>query len=314
MGDSLSVVERSTHFGDMSLESVVIISILRTYNLSAKNAYFYFRLGESRRKILMSTKDELVQSGSAFVLFQVDEAKEIKVDLYDAASKNDNECIASVVIPLAPFTNVKLTDDKSTGKFLLTSEAGIACGDILLKIEYHPPLEGKVYSDRTSIEKLTIADVVKLRKAFETFDKDKNGLITKSELAAAWKTGGKRFTDKQVEEAMKQFDNGRSDGKIDFGEFIVMSTPIPKSEIDGFRAFFDHVDRDKNGLVTKSELDAYYKSRGLKFNDFILNQMISTAENIGRQDLTSKPDGKLNFAEFLILSIALLCVDGIAKL
>lgn len=233
------------------------------------------------------------------VLFQIDDSKEIMVEVFDYKIKSPKELLCRGVISLEPFIN-----KKALSVIPLKNSIGEPAGEATFEIEYHPPVDGKVFSDRSTMEGLTIADIVQLRQAFEKYDIDGNGFITKKELATVWKSGGKKFTEKQLTNMFNAVDTGKPDGLIDFGEFIAMATPIPPAQITQYRAFFDRIDKDKNGEITKKELGAYFeRERKIKYKEPELKLFIATAECIGRQNLKLKLKGTLNFAEFLLLII-----------
>jgi calmodulin len=56
-------------------------------------------------------------------------------------------------------------------------------------------------------------------RAFETFDKDKNGYLTIDELRHILTTLGDKFTDEEVDEIFREADVNR-DGKLEYKEFV----------------------------------------------------------------------------------------------
>lgn len=62
-----------------------------------------------------------------------------------------------------------------------------------------------------------------IRTAFEVFDKDKNGVITKDELYSVLTNLDERVSTEELNSIMKAIDpNG--DGKIDYREFVELLT------------------------------------------------------------------------------------------
>lgn len=61
------------------------------------------------------------------------------------------------------------------------------------------------------------------RGAFCVFDKDGNGFITASELQQVMTNMGEKFTDKNIEEIIRQVDID-GDGQINYEEFVTMMT------------------------------------------------------------------------------------------
>ena len=58
-----------------------------------------------------------------------------------------------------------------------------------------------------------------LRKVFKTFDKDGNGLIDKKELRSVLMSLGKYFTEKEIDNMVKNADKDGTD-TLDYEEFI----------------------------------------------------------------------------------------------
>lgn len=62
-------------------------------------------------------------------------------------------------------------------------------------------------------------DESEMRHAFTEFDLDRDGLITREEVATAVKAMGLRYTDAQIAEMIKAADR-TGDGRVDYEEFI----------------------------------------------------------------------------------------------
>ena len=73
-----------------------------------------------------------------------------------------------------------------------------------------------------SIEKNVYMNEQKLRDAFNLFDTDKNGKISKKEIERVLKMG---VDAKEIDEIMAKHDTNK-DGEIDFKEFLVMMEEI----------------------------------------------------------------------------------------
>ncbi|KAI3714845.1 hypothetical protein L6452_21805 [Arctium lappa] len=146
-----------------------------------------------------------------------------------------------------------------------------------------------------------------LKSVFATFDKNKDGFITKQELSDSLKNIGISTSERDVLEMVQRVDvNG--DGLIDFDEFCelfesMMSREDQGGKIDGgfenldhedgdLKDAFDVFDGDKNGLISVEELGLVLDSLGFKEGKKLedCKMMISKVDIDG--------DGMINFHEF----------------
>lgn len=144
-----------------------------------------------------------------------------------------------------------------------------------------------------------------LKSVFATFDKNKDGFITKQELSDSLKNIGISTSEKDVLEMVQRVDvNG--DGLIDFDEFCELFESMMsredenKSNFNGnidhedgdLRDAFDVFDGDKNGLISVEELGLVLNSLGFKEGKMLedCKKMISKVDIDG--------DGMINFHEF----------------
>ncbi|KAM0020642.1 putative EF-hand domain-containing protein [Helianthus debilis subsp. tardiflorus] len=149
-----------------------------------------------------------------------------------------------------------------------------------------------------------------LKSGFATFDKNRDGFITKQELSDSLKNIGISTSEKDVLEMVQRVDvNG--DGLIDFDEFCELFEMMMRGEdedeegrkIGGGDGNLDHedgdlrdafnvFDGDKNGLISVEELGLVLDSLGFKEGKKLedCKMMISKVDIDG--------DGMINFHEF----------------
>ncbi|KAI7724872.1 hypothetical protein M8C21_011019 [Ambrosia artemisiifolia] len=147
-----------------------------------------------------------------------------------------------------------------------------------------------------------------LKSVFATFDKNRDGFITKQELSDSLKNIGISTSERDVLEMVQRVDvNG--DGLIDFDEFCELFEMMMRGEdedgkkIDGGDGNLDHedgdlrdafnvFDGDKNGLISVEELGLVLDSLGFKEGKKLedCKMMISKVDIDG--------DGMINFHEF----------------
>ncbi|KAI3711705.1 hypothetical protein L1987_70247 [Smallanthus sonchifolius] len=147
-----------------------------------------------------------------------------------------------------------------------------------------------------------------LKSVFATFDKNRDGFITKQELSDSLKNIGISTSERDVVEMVQRVDvNG--DGLIDFDEFCELFESMMSGEEevgekvdvgggnldleDGdLRDAFNVFDGDKNGLISVEELGLVLDSMGFKEGKKLedCKMMISKVDIDG--------DGMINFHEF----------------
>ncbi|KAF9357727.1 hypothetical protein BGX34_009255 [Mortierella sp. NVP85] len=128
-------------------------------------------------------------------------------------------------------------------------------------------------------------------EAFSLFDKDGDGTISSRELSAVMHSLGQKPTDAEVQDMIKQVD-ANGNGKIDLSEFYVMMARKEK-EADpekDLREAFDVFDKDKDGLITNSELQGAMRNLGENLSQNEIDEMMREADKDG--------DQKISFDEF----------------
>ncbi|KAI3803018.1 hypothetical protein L1987_31166 [Smallanthus sonchifolius] len=161
---------------------------------------------------------------------------------------------------------------------------------------------GSFYSDSSERK-------AELKSVFATFDKNKDGFITKQELCDSLKNIGISTSKKDVLEMVERVD-ANGDGLIDFDEFCELFESMMSQEdedgskIDGggdgnlddedsdLKHAFDVFDGDKNGVISVEELGLVLDSLGFKEG----KKLEDCKKMINKVDIDG--DGMINFNEF----------------
>ncbi|KAF7152688.1 hypothetical protein RHSIM_Rhsim01G0062600 [Rhododendron simsii] len=148
-----------------------------------------------------------------------------------------------------------------------------------------------------------------LRKVFATFDKNKDGFITKQELRESMRNVGVDMSEAEAAEMVEKVDSN-GDGLIDFVEFCELFDSMAggdRSAVGGggeeageggggdgdfMKEAFDVFDGDRDGLITVEELGLVLSSLGMKEGERLEN----CKEMIRKVDVDG--DGMVNFDEF----------------
>lgn len=127
-----------------------------------------------------------------------------------------------------------------------------------------------------------------VKKVFNDFDANGDGKIDASELRSILITLGTDASPKEIASIMSEIDSD-GDGFIDLNEFAAfhLASSADNKEL---RDAFDVYDRDKNGVISASELHQTLKSLGQKCTLRDCEKMISAVDVDG--------DGAVNFDEF----------------
>jgi len=144
----------------------------------------------------------------------------------------------------------------------------------------------------TNTNELSQEEIDIYRQAFETFDTDKTGDITVSELAAVFRSLGQNPSETELQDIISEVDTDR-DGTISFSEFISMMTrKTSTTDIEAeIKAAFNVFDSDKCGYIKADELKSVMSSIGETLTDSEVEEMINLVDTNG--------DGKISFEEFV---------------
>ncbi|XP_034242007.1 neo-calmodulin-like isoform X9 [Thrips palmi] len=155
------------------------------------------------------------------------------------------------------------------------------------------------YETRTQSSEygLTEDQVAEFKEAFMLFDQDEDGTITMAELGVVMRSLGQRPTETELRDMVNEVDQD-GNGTIEFNEFLQMMSKKMKGA-DGeeeLREAFRVFDKNKDGLISSSELRHVMTSLGEKLSDEEVDDMIREADLDG--------DGMVNYEEFVTILTA----------
>ncbi|XP_039009038.1 calmodulin-like protein 3 [Hibiscus syriacus] len=136
-------------------------------------------------------------------------------------------------------------------------------------------------------------DQNELRRVFQMFDRNKDGMITKEGLNDSLENLGLFISDKEVSQIIESIDvNG--DGLVDIDEFSILYQMITNEhdEEEDMMEAFNVFDQNRDGFITFDELKSVLSSLGLKQGKAIedCQKMITKVGADG--------DGRVNFMVF----------------
>lgn len=146
-------------------------------------------------------------------------------------------------------------------------------------------------------ENLSDEKISEFRAAFEIFDRDRDGKISKKELGTVMRNLGQNPTEVELTEMINEVDID-GNGTIDFREFLgLMVRKMKDSDIDeelleAFRVF----DRDGNGYITSNELKNVMITLGEYLTPDEVEELVKEADLDG--------DGQINYEEFIKLMMS----------
>ncbi len=139
---------------------------------------------------------------------------------------------------------------------------------------------------------LTKDQVAELKEAFELFDTNGDGTISREELKEALRLFGQKPTDNQVEDMIKEVDKDGS-GSIEFPEFsVLMGKHVKEKDTEvELKAAFNYFDLDGNGFISPLELKQVLAKFGADYTDDEVEDIIREGDQDG--------DGRISYQEFL---------------
>lgn len=129
-----------------------------------------------------------------------------------------------------------------------------------------------------------------LQSLFKSFDADKSGTVTATELTSALKSWGHKLPEAELKALIEAAD-ASGDGGIDYNEFVAATLHVSKLEKEEnlLKAFKD-LDKDGNGVISADELQAALAKFGIADD---VKELLKSADTNG--------DGSIDYSEFCAL-------------
>ena len=149
---------------------------------------------------------------------------------------------------------------------------------------------------------LTEEQIEEVKEAFQLFDINGDGTITKIELGTVMRSLGQNPTETELLDMINEVDEDGG-GSIEFTEFLTMMVKKMKhtDTEDDIRETFRIFDEDGNGFITFQELRHALKNLGENLTDDEIDEMIREADIDG--------DGAVNYEEFVVMMTATRSAD-----
>ncbi|OQV17184.1 Troponin C [Hypsibius exemplaris] len=149
-------------------------------------------------------------------------------------------------------------------------------------------------------EELTEEQKVAFKKAFNMFDKEKQGFIHTRQIGSLLRTMGQAFEDKDLRELIAEVDTDGS-GEIEFDEFLVL---VSRFVVEGDKAKMEQelrdafrlYDKQGNGYINVSDLREILRALEDKITEEELDEMIAEIDTDG--------SGTVDFDEFMEMMTA----------
>jgi len=134
-----------------------------------------------------------------------------------------------------------------------------------------------------------------LRKAFQSFDRDKKGSISSDTVGTILKLMGQQFNTQTLKELIDEVDEDGS-GEIEFDEFLILAAKFIVEEDDEslqkeLREAFRLYDKEGNGFITTKVLRDILHEIDDQISDADLDGMI--------EEIDSDGSGTVDFDEFM---------------
>jgi len=151
-------------------------------------------------------------------------------------------------------------------------------------------------TDSKEKTKLSNQQILKLKRLFDSFDLDGDGLATKTELATAMRSLGKNPTEAEVQDELDIMD-ADGDGVVDFPEYLKFIMMAWKTTQEGYKKAFKMFDKDGNGHISAEDLKQVMASFGEIATDTVVDGMIRKNDVDG--------DGQISYDEFVKMMMQL---------
>jgi len=188
--------------------------------------------------------------------------------------------------------------DKESPKMTLNvvDKRGVAHGQLIAHVQALEAVRLVLKGAPSPPPPLPLSIEPKVKKAFETFDKNGDGSIDADELREALKYLGLNASAAQTREVLERYDTSLRDGKLDLGEFARLVQDLNSFTGGGgiepkVKKAFETFDKNGDGSIDADELREALKYLGLNAS------AAQTREVLERYD-TGFRDGKLDLGEF----------------
>ncbi|KAK4778197.1 hypothetical protein SAY87_018384 [Trapa incisa] len=146
-----------------------------------------------------------------------------------------------------------------------------------------------------------VTDPRELRRVFQMFDRNGDGLITKDELRDSLGNLGIFIPDKELDDTIRHVD-ANGDGCVDAGEFESLYASIMEGEVEeeaDMKEAFDVFDQNGDGFITVEELRSVMASLGMKQGRTLedCKRMIVNVDADGDGPLRISPSATFLFVE-----------------
>lgn len=133
------------------------------------------------------------------------------------------------------------------------------------------------------------AQLDSITKAFQIYDRDKDGYISLEELGTALRSLGHICSIPELKEMIRSVDHD-GDMRINIHEFaVMMASRVALDEANMLRTF-KAFDKDKNGRISKAELQEAMAALGQTLTSKEASRMIEMADRDG--------DGQIDYPDF----------------
>merc|ERR1711874_106899 len=125
----------------------------------------------------------------------------------------------------------------------------------------------------------TEKQIAEYKESFIFFDKDGDGLISKSELGTVMSNIGMNPTEAELQDMVNEVDADH-DGFVNFEEFLDMMSKSSESgnTQEDIRAAFKVFDKNGDGFISESELRHVMENLGEKLTEEDIQTMMTEAD------------------------------------
>ncbi|XP_002165237.1 neo-calmodulin isoform X2 [Hydra vulgaris] len=149
-----------------------------------------------------------------------------------------------------------------------------------------------VREEQEMAQTVTPESMTALKEAFQAFDKNDDGFISKEELTQVMFSLGHVMSTAEIDQMISLVDTD-GNGLIDFKEFLSLMNTTSQEEINDeeeMKILFTLIDANQDGFLCEKEIRNMMKGLGEKVKKKHIRKMIKEAD--------INKDGKISFNEF----------------